>query len=192
MNALVGIFVGGKGTRMGGVAKGLLSLPGSGQSLLARALGACASALPGAAVVLVGDALAYAAYGLPAVADDPPGVGPIGGLHALLRHASEREAREVVALSCDLPYFSAELLCKLMRHAPGAEAVAPRQAERWQPLFARYSTVPGLRATEAALGAGERALQRVLSRLTVSELVLSARELEELRDWDEPGDVGAP
>ena len=33
---LVGIFVGGKGRRMGGVAKGLLTAPGGGETLVAR------------------------------------------------------------------------------------------------------------------------------------------------------------
>ena len=33
---LVGIFVGGKGRRMGGVAKGLLTAPGGAETLVAR------------------------------------------------------------------------------------------------------------------------------------------------------------
>jgi molybdopterin-guanine dinucleotide biosynthesis protein A len=186
---LVGIFVGGGGTRMGGVAKGLLPAPGSGEALVLRALRVIAEALPLAPVVLVGDAREYGAVFARAISDDPPGIGPLGGLLALLREARRLGISEVVALSCDLPYFSAALLARLVAEAPGAAALSPRQDERFQPFFARYSSEPALGAAEQVLAAGERSLQRVLARLSARELSLADGERAALRDWDRPEDV---
>ena len=87
---LVGIFVGGKGRRMGGVAKGLLTAPGGTATLVARLARVVREAFGEVDLVLVGSADAYAAQGLPSLADDPPGVGPIGGLSALLAEGRRR------------------------------------------------------------------------------------------------------
>ena len=81
---LVGLFVGGRGERLGGVAKGLLKAPNAETTLIERALTELGAALPDAEVVLVGEAAAYASLGLRAIADAPAGVGPLGGLLGLL------------------------------------------------------------------------------------------------------------
>jgi molybdopterin-guanine dinucleotide biosynthesis protein A len=185
---LVGIFVGGAATRMGGIAKGRLATPGSQRTIverlvqLARARGEA---------VWVGRSDAYASLGLEALADEPAGIGPLGGLNALLVEGARRGADAVVALACDLPYVSEALFERLLTHAPEADALAPKQDGKWQPLFARYRPAPALAAAEAALAAGERALFSVLRRLgeRAVELPLSESEAAELADWDEPGDV---
>lgn len=186
---VVGVFVGGRGTRMGGVAKGLLEAPGGGEALAERALRLCAEVLPGAARVLVGEASAYAHLGCPALADAPGGVGPIGGLRALLLEARRGGRRRVIALSCDLPRFSGALLERLASEQPQAAVLAPRDGLLWQPLFARYDVDVALGAVDAALAAGERALQRVFARLAASELALGPEERLALVDWDRPEDV---
>jgi molybdopterin-guanine dinucleotide biosynthesis protein A len=186
---LIGLFVGGRGSRMGGVHKGLLRAPSGGEPLAERALRICHEALPAAERVLVGEAAAYAALGHAALADDPPGIGPLGGLHALLLEAERRALTHAVALSCDLPYFGAELLARLAREQQGALVLAPRDGSRWQPFFARYAVTPALAAVEQTLAAGDRALQRALARLAPVELLLSAAERASLVDWDRPEDL---
>jgi molybdopterin-guanine dinucleotide biosynthesis protein A len=185
---LVGIFVGGQARRMGGMAKGLLSTP-SGESVVTR-LTRIARAID-ADVVLIGQSEAYVELGLEALSDDPTGVGPLGGLSALLAEAERRRMPSAIALACDLPYVTQALLVRLVEHAPDAAAVAPRQDGKWQPLFARYAPVPALEAARAALRSGERALFAVLERLGARavELPLDAGQIELLRDWDEPTDV---
>lgn len=184
---LVGIFVGGRGSRMGGVAKGLLAAPGATETLVARLERVAREALGEPQVVLVGRAEAYAALGLPSLEDQPPGVGPIGGLGALLGVATERGAPFALALACDLPFVSAALLRRLGTFEPRARAVAPRQGALWQPLCARYAPAPALEATRGLIAGGARSLQAVLSELGAVELPLEASD--ELRDWDEPGDL---
>ncbi len=185
---LVGIFVGGKGSRLGGLAKGSLRAPGGVETLLERSVRLCREYFSASSVTLVGDGSAYTTVNLPALADDPPGIGPLGGLHALLCEAERRGQPQVIALSCDLPYFTLELLRRLDQ-APPADVVAARQSAYWQPLFTRYASSEALAAVRQALAAGDRSLQRVLARLTVLELELDEAEQALLRDWDEPADL---
>ncbi len=185
---LAGIFVGGAARRMGGAPKGLLPAPDTGEALVVRAARCCTEA--GITPVLVGRAEAYRAAlpTLSVIDDDPPGCGPLGGLHALLRHAARGV---VVALACDLPYLTADAL-RALRDAPDdATVVAPRAGvdAPWEPLLARYDVARALPAVEAALAAGRHGLQPVLRALGVRALPLPAACLI---DWDSPGDLAAP
>jgi molybdopterin-guanine dinucleotide biosynthesis protein A len=185
----VGIFVGGRGLRLGGVAKGNLALP-SGEKLAERLIALCGEYLSESKLVLVGAADAYGALGLPALVDAPAGVGPLGGLRALLLHAEAAGHTHALALACDLPYLGGGLLTRLAREAPEAHCLAPRDGELWQTLVARYA-VASLPVLDATLAAGDRALQRFVGRLgeRAVELAVNARERAELRDWDTPGDA---
>jgi len=173
---------------MGGVAKGNLTLP-SGEQLGARLVAECRAALPDSPVVLVGAADDYASLGLVALADAPAGIGPLGGLRALLLHARAEGRAHALALSCDLPYLSAALVTRLAREAPTAGFLAPREGELWSTLVARYG-VAALAQIDAAIAASEHALQRLVRRLGAGavELVVSDDERRELHDWDTPQD----
>src|SRR5262245_39426599 len=158
---VVGVFVGGQGRRMGGVAKGLLVYDGS--TLIEHVLGACRSAAAPDRLehlYLVGNAAPYAASGVPALMDAPAGMGPIGGLRALLLQAHVLGV-EAIAIAVDLPYVGADLVRRLCLAQAGVAAFAPRQAGRWQPLFARYQPAAVLPALEEALATGQSALQSI-------------------------------
>jgi molybdopterin-guanine dinucleotide biosynthesis protein A len=176
---IAGIFVGGRGVRMGGVDKG--RLVHDGETLIERLVRAC----DGFDVVLVGRADACAELDLPRIADDPPGIGPIGGLAGLLDHAAQKGDSTVLALACDLPFVSAELVRRLAEHESDADAIAPQSDGVWQPLATRYQTHPALAATRVAIAAGEHSLQAVLRQLVVEAIAIDPREL---RDWDTPED----
>lgn len=185
---LAGIFVGGAARRMGGAPKGLLPAPDTGEALVTRAARCCVEA--GITPVLVGRVEAYRAAlpTLPVVDDDPPGCGPLGGLHALLRYARRGP---VVALACDLPYLTPDAL-RALRDAPDdAPVAAPRASADapWEPLLARYDAARALPAVEQALADGRHGLQALLRALGVREVTLPARCLT---DWDAPGDLAAP
>jgi molybdopterin-guanine dinucleotide biosynthesis protein A len=190
---IIGIFVGGRGTRMGGVAKGLLKAPASESTLVERLRVELRSAVPAAnaEVVLVGDAEAYADLGLPALADEPPGIGPLGGLLGLLSYAERREAAFALALACDLPALDRALLSRLCSESPAASVLLTQQDGVRNPLVARYAIDAALPAARDALQAGARSLQAVLDRLGdgVQTLQLSADEAAKLGDWDTPEDM---
>ena len=176
---------------MGGVAKGLLKDPESEMTLLERLLIELRLALPQASIVLVGDARAYVASGVPTLDDDPHGVGPLGGVTALLEFAKQRGARWALALTCDLPRIERTTLARLATEAPQASALVTKQAGVRNPLIARYAVSEALPAARSALSSGSHSVQGLLDRIgaRVSTLALSPEEEASLADWDEPKDL---
>ena len=183
LTAVAGVFVGGPGSRMGGVAKGLLRGP-DGATLVER-WRALLDPL-GVEIVLVGNAEPYAGTGLSTVADDPGGIGPLGGLVGLLRRAG---ARPALALACDMPFVPRGLIERLLDAPAGPSVVAPRRDGLWEPLCARYDSARVLPAAASRAASPYHSLQRLLDDLGAVELPLARGEREDLRDWDTPDDV---
>jgi molybdopterin-guanine dinucleotide biosynthesis protein A len=183
---LMGIFVGGASSRMGGTPKGLLPARDTGEPLVVR-LARLGNEL-GFEPVLVGKADAYLSTEptLRTIADEPPGVGPLGGLQGLLRAAQNRP---VIAVACDMPAISKALLTKLARTSPSATVLAPKRDGRWEPLCARYSPFATLPLLGAALARGVRSFQQLFEAMDVEQLKLSHAEEAALVDWDSPEDV---
>ena len=188
---VVGVFVGGRGSRLGGVAKGLLQAPDNASSLVERLLIELGAALPAAELVLVGNAAAYQSLGLRAVADAPGAEGPLGGLLGLLQYAESAQRTHVLALACDLPYIERNLLQRLGSEENDAAALVSKTGTLRNPLVARYRVLPALAAARDVLASGARSLQAVLDRLGDGAVVLSLSSAEEasLRDWDTPEDM---
>ena len=185
-NEIVGLFVGGKSLRMG-QPKGLLPSRVTGEPIVVR-LARMAEEL-GFEPVLVGDASPYTRVlsTLRVVADQPPDIGPLGGLSGVLAMAGQRG---VIALACDMPYVSSELLSRVADSAQGAMVLAPRgQAGYWEPLCARYDPAQVRPLLSMALARGVRSFRQLFDSLDVTELKLSEREREELLDWDRPEDI---
>ncbi|HEY6559750.1 MAG TPA: NTP transferase domain-containing protein [Polyangiaceae bacterium] len=189
-NLLVGIFVGGRSSRMGGVPKGTLRAPDGTPSLVERLVGL---GREGGArdVVLVGQQRVYEHLRVPMLADDPPGIGPLGGLLALLRHADRILCPRVLALACDLPYVTGPIVRRLIDHAPHAAALAPHYGGQWQTMCARYATRDVTQQAELLLARGEHSLQALFAALGGAALPLPLADGEQalLRDWDSPEDI---
>ncbi len=183
----VGVFVGGASSRMGS-PKGLLSAPGSNETLVARLVRVASAVVPLERVVLVGRRPEYAHLPLGVVPDAESDAGPLAGLVGLLRLARAGAARDVIAVGCDLPFVEESLLRRLAMEAPEATALAPRPGRFWEPLCARYSASL-LEAAEEALAGGRRSLQRFLDETGAAPLVIAESELAQLVDWDTPEDV---
>jgi molybdenum cofactor guanylyltransferase len=184
---VAGIFVGGGSTRMGGRPKGLLRGP-SGETLVERWKSLFdALSIP---CVLVGERVkeAYAGSGVPLLADARAAddLGPLGGVLALLEHAGERAA---IAVACDMPFVSLELLRRLALAPATSAALAARRDGRWEPFFARYDAKAVLPIARAHADARRGSLQALLDAATAAELPMSASEHAELRDWDTPEDT---
>ncbi len=148
------LIAGGRATRMGGVAKGLLRL--DGRPLLARSLDLFGR-LFGASLLVASDPLPYAAFDVPRVGDRLPGRGAPGGLHAAL---SVAPTPWVFAAGCDMPFLSAQGIALLAARRAGAMAVVPRWSGRLEPLHALWSR-QALPALERALAEGDLSLQRL-------------------------------
>ena len=184
------IFVGGKSTRMG-TPKGLLRLPGGGPPIVQHLVDLGAEA--GLDPFLVGDAADYAviAPDVPRVADDPPGIGPLGGLRASLAFAGEAGASRVVSVACDMPYLDARTVHALVDWVGDAPVLAARRPDGapWEPMLARYEVARVVPVLDQALASGERSFQRLFAWLDVAALPTDASVLRALRDWDTPDDV---
>ena len=181
--AVAGIFVGGTGARMGGRAKGLLRAP-DGRTIVERwrALLAASGIRD---VVLVGAKDAYADIPLETIDDAPGGIGPLGGLIALLGRAGEAPA---LVLACDMPFVTESLVRRLIG-ADDAPVVAPRRHNRWEPLFARYDAQRVLPVARRLAGVRAHSLQRLLDEARAVALPVHADEMNQLRDWDTPEDL---
>lgn len=178
------LVAGGRATRLGGVAKGLITL--GGEPLAARTLRLFGRHL-GGALVVANDPAPYAGLGVPIVPDAIPGRGAPGGLHAALAAA---QTPWVLAVACDMPFVSAEGLSLLAARRAGVLAVVPRWSGRLEPLHALWSR-QALPAVERALQEGEPSLQ-ALARLVGARVV----EESEWRHLDPEGrafeNVNAP
>jgi molybdopterin-guanine dinucleotide biosynthesis protein A len=204
---VLGIFVGGKSSRMG-VHKAMLHAP-VGQphtahgavavggphvpeTLVMRAvrIGQLAGCTP---VIVGAGEVGSELEPWPRLADDPEGVGPLGGLRALLLHALHTQVEHALVLACDMPYVSASLLQRIAHTESAAVVLAPRDHDtgKWQPLCARYAPAVVLPVLDSVLARGQRSFQTLLSELQVTELSLTHDERAELRDWDTPEDLGA-
>jgi molybdopterin-guanine dinucleotide biosynthesis protein A len=184
---LAGIFVGGASIRMGGLAKGLLESP-DGPRIVDRWRGLFEAArIP---CVLVGRRAEYTGIPLETLDDAPTGIGPLGGVLALLLHARGR-ARLAITVGCDMPYVSAALVRRLVA-APDAVAVAPKVGGRWEPMLARYDVARAWPIADArarmAEGQGGRSMRGLLDALDAQQLALAPDEEKLLADWDEPAD----
>ncbi|HJL17904.1 MAG TPA: molybdenum cofactor guanylyltransferase [Sandaracinaceae bacterium LLY-WYZ-13_1] len=175
---VAGVFVGGASRRMGGRPKGLLPAE-DGTPLVERWRRLLAGEL-GLEVALVGRHPAYAHVDLPQLTDEPPGIGPLGGLAALLRHAGERRA---LAVACDMPFVDARDVETLLCAGPSA---APRRDGRWEPLCAVYDPASARPLVDARIAAGRHSLQGLLDALAPAEVELPSRHLD---DWDRPEDL---
>jgi molybdopterin-guanine dinucleotide biosynthesis protein A len=183
VSVIAGIFVGGAGSRMGGRAKGMMEAP-SGGTIVDRWLAVLRS-VGIDRVVLVGQNEAYASQGLEALDDEPAGIGPLGGLCALLRRAGDASA---LALACDMPFVSSALTRRLLA-GPNGPVVAPRRGGVWEPLFARYEPTIVLPIARGRVAAGRHSLQGLLAEAGAVELPLEKGDEQLLTDWDTSEDV---
>jgi molybdenum cofactor guanylyltransferase len=96
--------------------------------------------------------------------DRIPGCGPLGGIEAALRAARQ----DVLALGCDLPFVTTDLLRKLrsIHELESAEATVPMDVSgRLQPLVAVYGA-DCLSHIEAMLDAGDYKVDRLFCRVS--------------------------
>ena len=146
------VLVGGRSSRFG-TDKALAEWHGEP---LARWVAKRVRAAAGS-VTLVGSPERYQDLGLPVVADETPGLGPLGGILAALRH-SHADWNLVVA--CDMLYVTAEFLEYLVRLAQedAADVVMPLDCEgQDEPLCAVY----GRRSRETIDEAVARGVRKV-------------------------------
>jgi molybdenum cofactor guanylyltransferase len=127
------IIAGGKGERLGGVAKGLLRVGET--TVIERTL---AQVPPGSQFINANQTEPYEFLGIPIVGDVLPNRGAPGGVVTALAVCP---SQWVLALACDMPRLTAESLTRLSQEAAGngeAEVVCFERAGDIEPLVAFY------------------------------------------------------
>ncbi|GMU02650.1 hypothetical protein KH5H1_67700 [Corallococcus caeni] len=180
------ILAGGQGTRLGGVAKGLLSVGGLTTLERLRAFGSHFED-----VVLVANVPEpYERFGLRTVADAVKGKGAPGGVHAALGAA---HTAWVFVVACDMPFVTESAARVVLdARAIDVDAVCFERDGRWEPLFAAYRTELVTRWGEALTE--DPSMRRVLMRLRTRTLLVDALravdpELRALANVNTPEDL---
>ncbi|HES75503.1 MAG TPA: molybdenum cofactor guanylyltransferase [bacterium] len=116
------ILAGGRGTRMGGVEKGLLDW--QGRPLIAHLIDALAPQVDSLMLNVNRAHERYASFDLPLIGDAPElaGLGPLAGLHSALSHSP---TELVVCVPCDLPELPYDLVQRLLAASQGRRTSAP-------------------------------------------------------------------
>lgn len=178
----LGLLAGGRAERLGGLDKAWLRRAGRPQVLWLAALfaGSVAQVLVSANRGLP----RYAAHGLHAVADAEPGLGPLGGLHAL---ASACATPWLLTLPVDALAVPSDLPARLAAAQQGQGAYVIDE-DGAQPLFALWPLAP-LRAALAPALAERRLAVRALQQ----GLGMAALRLDGLRfgNLNTPEDLAA-
>ncbi len=151
------VIAGGKGERLGGVAKGLLEV--EGRPVLERLLEL--GRLCGEVLLVANDPTPYARYRLRTVEDVVRGRGAPGGVLAALEGA---RTEWVLAVACDMPFVSEAAVRRLLEErGPEVDAVCFTVGGRVEPLLALYRQALAGPWGEA-LREEEPSLRRLLSR----------------------------
>ncbi|MGH7445400.1 MAG: molybdenum cofactor guanylyltransferase [Longimicrobiales bacterium] len=141
MNARVcgAAIAGGRSTRYGSPK----SFATVGERMLIERVLDALRAVSDEQIIIANDPAAYERFGLPVRADVLAGAGAIAGIHAALLYAAEHGCSGVLAVACDMPFPSADLLRALRDHAvrQGADVVVPASdgPRGMEPLFAYYA-----------------------------------------------------
>jgi molybdopterin-guanine dinucleotide biosynthesis protein A len=149
------ILAGGQSRRMG-QDKSLMQV--CGQPLIERIAGQLTPFFP-EVLVNSNDAQKYRFLGLPVIADEVPGQGPLMGILSSLKAAGQDR---ILAIACDIPVADLTFIRELVRSSATADIVMPVSADgRFEPLFAVYRKTVIPRA-EAALAEGKRRIVALL------------------------------
>jgi molybdopterin-guanine dinucleotide biosynthesis protein A len=187
MSLAAAILAGGQASRMGGRAKSFLVVDGA--RVIDRQL-AVLRTIASELILVANDPAPYAEFGLPIVADEQAGQGPLAGILAALEAA---RAPRVLVVACDMPYLDAASLARLVP-APGSADedadVTVACGERLEPLCACYARtcVPVLRRR---LAAGQRKAQELLADpgLRVRRITYTSEAWHFLTNVNTPSDL---
>lgn len=152
------VLTGGYAHRMG---RDKALLPVKGIPMATRVAQSMLAAGANEVVVVGGDAELLAGLGLRHVADQTPHEGPLAGIIAALRNASESL---VVVTACDMPWIGARQVAGLVEAIGDADVVVSAANGQLQPLHAAWKRT-ALAELETAFDAGERSVLRAIHQL---------------------------
>ena len=159
------VLAGGKGTRMGGVDKGLQPL--RGKAMVEWVLARLAPQVSEVIVNANQNIASYAKYGYRVVPDEIAGfAGPLAGLHAGLKAAAHPL---VVTVPCDSPFLPSDLVARLEKSLGDHHLAVAKTGAQPHPVFSLMRRQVR-RSLEAFLAAGGRKIDAWYAALKVVEV----------------------
>jgi molybdopterin-guanine dinucleotide biosynthesis protein A len=126
------ILAGGQSSRMG-TDKGLQEL--CGRPLISYTIQVLTELCN--TIIISTSSDAYQSFGFKTVADEFPGIGPMGGIYSALKQS---KTQKNLVLSCDLPFVTKELLSFILENSEGYQVAVPWQEEQhYEPLCGYYN-----------------------------------------------------
>lgn len=181
------VLAGGESRRMGS-DKAFVTI--SGVAMVTRAVQALVTAGATPVIVVGGDAPRLEELGLPQIADEFPGEGPLGGIISALGHFASREepVDAVVILACDLvsPSDAAVRSVAAAMDDPAVDVVLPVVEDHAQWLHAAWR-VRTLDSLTADFSSGVRAPRYAVGKLNVQ--MIRGEDSTWFRDADHPEDL---
>jgi len=178
------VLAGGKGSRMGGVDKGLQPL--RGKPMVAWAIARLKPQVDEIVINANQNLEVYGALGYRVVPDEIGGfAGPLAGLHASLKAAAHPL---VVTVPCDSPFLPHDLVSRLNEHLTGKDLAVAKTGDQPHPVFAlvRRSVAANL---EAFLSGGGRKIDAWYASLKTVEVNFDD-EADAFRNINTPEELG--
>jgi len=179
------IFCGGKSRRMGQPKAGVV-LP-SGQTLIEHVYHIMKSLCRQVVLVGHGQGVPASLQSLPKIEDHYQGIGPIGGLEALLNSNLDSE---YLIVPCDLYQLTQEALRPLLDFSLKPLVVLEHQGEI-EPMIGRY-LAHLLPLVRSQIAQGNFALRDVLSRADIHVVSLEDKCLAAIANANSPKDILLP
>ncbi len=170
------VLAGGAGRRMGRRKDGLILA--DGRTMLAVVAAAVGDVCR--RVVVVGDA----ETDLPRIEDLRPGLGPLGGIEALLARGDDTQ---YMVCPCDLPLVTPSLLRRLTGHKGMATVFQVEGEPDFWPMPVRVSAI-ALDTVRAHLDGGRRAVHELVRALEPEVIAVSREEAAALANVNTPDD----
>jgi molybdenum cofactor guanylyltransferase len=159
------VLAGGKGSRMGGVDKGLQRL--RGKPMIEWVLLRLSPQVAEIVVNANQNRETYEKYGHRVVPDEVGGfAGPLAGLHAGLKAAA---SRLVVTVPCDSPFLPTDLVSRLRNALNENDLAVAKTGDQPHPVFALMKT-DVRESLEAFLASGGRKIDAWYAALKVVEV----------------------
>jgi len=165
MNVTGIVLAGGKGSRMGGVDKGLQTL--RGKPMIEWVLARFAPQVADIVINANQNISTYEKYGHRVVADEIGGfAGPLAGLHAGLNAAKHPI---VVTVPCDSPFLPSDLVARLGQSLGASDLAVAKTGDQPHPVFALMKREVR-ESLEAFLASGGRKIDAWYAALKVVEV----------------------
>lgn len=144
-------------------------MPFGKTSLLGHIIRRAKKQIPDLILNVNGDVTRVLSYGLDVIKDDFSDVGPLGGIHAAMTYAKEKNYSHIITFSGDSPFFPDDYVKRLVTRGENMIAIS-RSGDKSHPVMGIFAV--SLRDDlKACLESGERRVMWWVKRHSFRQVV---------------------